>query len=117
MLNYRTIPFRSGLFCLATAFALLGCLISRSAAQQVPAQGPGPAEIKGAAREGPGAVPLTGAAIGPVGSPAGPAEEPPTEAERAIDEAIRKLTKLQSVSARLEQDVDMLNLKFKVSGR
>ena len=48
--------------------------------------------------------------------PAAAAEEPPTEAERAIDVAIRKIAKLQSVAANVEQDVDMLNQKFKVTG-
>jgi outer membrane lipoprotein-sorting protein len=43
-------------------------------------------------------------------------EEPPTEAERAIDLAILKIAKLQSVSAKVEQDVEMLNQKFKITG-
>ena len=43
-------------------------------------------------------------------------EEPPTEAERAIDLAIEKITKLRSVAAKLEQDVEMLNQKFKITG-
>ncbi len=45
-----------------------------------------------------------------------PVEEPPTEAERAIDLAIRKISKLESVSAIVDQDVEMLNQKFKITG-
>ena len=52
----------------------------------------------------------------PAGIPQLAAEEPPTEAERAIDEAIRKIAKLQSVAAKIEQDVEMLNQKFKITG-
>ena len=63
-------------------------------------------------RAGPRQVRLAG----PGGVPAAPVEEPPTEAEKAIDEAIQKISKLQSVSADLEQDVEMLNQKFKITG-
>jgi outer membrane lipoprotein-sorting protein len=83
-------------------------------AGQVPAQ-PGDsaagkaASASDAARGGP--------AAGPSGIPAAPAEAPPTEAERAIDVAIGKISKLQSVAAELEQDVEMLNQKFKITGR
>jgi outer membrane lipoprotein-sorting protein len=60
-------------------------------------------------------------AAGPVGAAAGPGspapEEPPTEAERAIDAAIAKIAKLESVAANVEQEVDMLNQKFKITGR
>ena len=58
-----------------------------------------------------------GTAAGPGGIPTAPAEAPPTEAERTIDESIRKISKLQSVAAELEQDVEMLNQKFKITGR
>lgn len=43
--------------------------------------------------------------------------EPPTEAELELDAAIKKLAALTSVSADVTQDVDMLDQKFKVSGR
>jgi outer membrane lipoprotein-sorting protein len=106
MLNNRTVPIRSGLLCLAAAAVLVGCSVSQLAAQQVPTQPADPAAGGNAA--GP-----AGAAAAPGGAPA---EEPPTEAERAIDEAIRKIAKLQSVSVKLEQDVEMLNQKFKITG-
>jgi hypothetical protein len=45
------------------------------------------------------------------------ADEPPTDAERTIDAAIAAIANLQSVAADLEQDVEMLHLKFKLVGR
>jgi outer membrane lipoprotein-sorting protein len=58
------------------------------------------------------------AATGPaVAKPAEPAQEPPTEAERLIDEAIKKIAGLKSVSADLVQTVDMLKQKFEIRGR
>ena len=102
MLNNRTIPIRSGLLALATAVLVVAWSVSRTAAEQVPTQGAAAPDGKAAAPPGPG----------------GPAsEEPPTEAERAIDLAISKISKLVSVSAELEQDVDMLNQKFKIVGQ
>lgn len=49
--------------------------------------------------------------------PAEPAQEPPTEAERLIDEAIKKVAGLKSVSADMVQTVDMLKQKFEIRGR
>jgi outer membrane lipoprotein-sorting protein len=45
------------------------------------------------------------------------AEEPITDAERAIDAAITAIGKLTSVAADVEQEVDILNQKFKLVGR
>jgi outer membrane lipoprotein-sorting protein len=114
MLNNRTIPIRSGLLCLAVVAIFAGWFVSWSAAQQVPDAAAGkPADQPGAA-----APVATGApgAPGAQGAPGAPVEEPPTEAERAIDLAILKLAKLESVSAKVEQDVEMLNQKFKITG-
>jgi outer membrane lipoprotein-sorting protein len=101
MLNNRTIPIRSGLLCLAMAGGLVGWSVSRLAAEQVPTQ---PADS------------TDGKAAAPAGAPGAPAEEPPTEAERAIDVAISKIAKLQSVKAKVEQSVEMLNQKFRITG-
>jgi outer membrane lipoprotein-sorting protein len=85
-----------------------------SGAGQVPAQ---PADSSAGKAAG-APEPARGDTVaGPGGAPAAPVEAPPTEAEKAIDEAIRKITKLQSVSAELEQDVEMLNQKFHITGR
>jgi hypothetical protein len=102
MLNNRTISIRAGLLCLAICGVAGFWTVSRSAAQQVPSQTPGAT----------GGSPVAAGA----GAPAAPAEEPPTEAEREIDLAILKIAKLQSVSATIEQDVEMLNQKFKLTG-
>ena len=45
------------------------------------------------------------------------ADEPPTPAELVIDEAIDKVAKLESVSADIEQRVDMLNQHVSFKGR
>jgi outer membrane lipoprotein-sorting protein len=81
---------------------------------QVPAQ---PADSTVGNAAGASEAARGGPAAGPGGIPTAPAEEPPTEAELAIDEAIRKISKLQSVAAELEQDVEMLNQKFRINGR
>ena len=53
---------------------------------------------------------------GPGNVPSATAEEPPTRpSERSTWRSI-KIAKLQSVSAKLEQDVEMLNQKFKITG-
>jgi len=44
-------------------------------------------------------------------------EEPPTEAEQLIDEAIKKIAAIESVSADLVQDVTMLGQSFQIQGR
>jgi outer membrane lipoprotein-sorting protein len=87
---------------------------SGSAAGQVPAQ---PADSAVGKAAGASDAARGGPATGPGSVPTAPAEAPPTEAERAIDEAIGKISKLQSVAAELEQDVEMLNQKFKITGR
>ena len=117
MLNNRTIPIRSGLLCLAVGarfsprwLSSRSSLARRRCRHRLPTAAATKGVAQGAARR-PGGVPTGQAASG------APAEEPPTEAERAIDEAIRKIAKLQSVAAKLEQDVDMLNQKFKITGR
>lgn len=58
-------------------------------------------------------------APGPQAAPAAPEapEEPPTEAELLIDEAIKKLAAVESVSADLVQDVKMLGQSFQIQGR
>jgi outer membrane lipoprotein-sorting protein len=84
---------------------------------QVPAQPADSAAGKGAPSSSSPAATTGGPATGPGGIPSAPPEEPPTEAEKAIDEAIKKISKLQSVAADLEQDVEMLNQKFKITGR
>jgi outer membrane lipoprotein-sorting protein len=56
-------------------------------------------------------------AAAPAGAPTPAPEEPPTEVDRFVDEAIKKIAKLQYISADLEQDVDMLAQKFKITGR
>ena len=56
----------------------------------------------------------------PGAAPAPKAEapaEPPTEAEKMLDEAIKKVAALKSVSADLVQKVEMLDQNFRVEGR
>lgn len=45
------------------------------------------------------------------------ANEPPTEAEKQLDEAVKKVVALRSVSADLVLKVDMLDQKFRIEGR
>lgn len=71
------------------------------------AQGPGSQLPPGAGA--PGTAPAQAKAAEP--------QEPPTEAERLIDDAIKKLASVKSVSADLVQSVDMLKQKFDVKGR
>jgi outer membrane lipoprotein-sorting protein len=49
--------------------------------------------------------------------PAEPAAEPATEAEKKIDDAIKQLAAIKSVSADFVQSVDMLKQKFDITGR
>lgn len=49
------------------------------------------------------------------GSPAAPVA-PPTDAEIYLDEAIKKVSALKSVSAKINQTVDMLDQKFSLTG-
>jgi outer membrane lipoprotein-sorting protein len=51
------------------------------------------------------------------GAAAEAANEPPTAAERLIDEAVKKIASLKSVSAELLQNVKMLNQDFSIKGR
>jgi outer membrane lipoprotein-sorting protein len=80
-------------------------------APAVPSQAPGGAPAPGTSPAG-----GRGAALSP-GETAAKAEEPPTEAERIIDDAIKKLAKLESVSADLTQNIEILNQKFTITGR
>jgi outer membrane lipoprotein-sorting protein len=68
--------------------------------------------------QGGGAAPAgAGGATVPQTAAAAKSEEPPTEAERVIDAAIKKLAAIQSVSAELVTNVEMLNQKFTINGR
>jgi hypothetical protein len=110
MLKNRTIPIRSVLLALAIAAVLTGWSLSRSGAQQVP---PPATDAAGGATV---AMPADTEAAAKAAGTGVAAEEPPTEAERTIDLAIEKIAKLVSVEAKLEQDVEMLNQKFKITG-
>ena len=55
--------------------------------------------------------PGTGKAVDPT------ANEPPTDADLQLDEAIKLVAALKSVSADVQQAVDLLDQKFSVSGR
>jgi hypothetical protein len=101
MLNNRTMSIRSLLLGLATAAVVIGWSFSRLAAQQVPQ---------------PSTDASGGATTAKAADPAAAGEEPPTEAERTIDLAIERITKLNSIDAKVEQDVDMLTQKFKLTG-
>ena len=69
--------------------------------------GPGPAWPRG----GPAGT------AGPAGPPAAEKpEEPPTPAELDIDDAIKKVASLKSVSAELVQEINMLNQKYSIKG-
>jgi len=73
---------------------------------QVPTQQPTAPAAQPAGSPGP----IAGGATKPA------AEEPVTDAERTIDAAIAAIGKLQSVAAKVEQTVEMLHLKFKLTG-
>ena len=64
--------------------------------------------------------PMGGPGQAPPAQPGSPAaekpEEPPTSAERDIDEAIKKVAGLKSVSAEMVQEVNMLNQKYSIKG-
>jgi len=78
-------------------------------APRVRAQTPQPPAVPATA-QAPATAPATG-------KPAEPPPEPPTEAERLIDEAIKKVAALKSVSADMAQDVVMLKQSFSIKGR
>ena len=81
-----------------------------------PAQAPQPSGAQPPAPVAP--APAPGAApAAPAGKPAEPPQEPPTEAERLIDQAIKKIAGLKSVSADMVQNVVMLKQKFDIKGR
>jgi outer membrane lipoprotein-sorting protein len=117
MLNNRTISNGAPAVgsCLALVVALSLILPSRAQDQQVPKTPNLPPDGAEAAPVLP-ATPAPPAAA-PGVAPAPAPEEPPTEVDRFVDEAIKKIAKLQFVSAELEQDVDMLAQKFKITGR
>jgi outer membrane lipoprotein-sorting protein len=86
--------------------------LTQSFAQQVPTLPAGPPDGKSGSLS---QSPPSPAATQTPAATAQP-EEPPTEAERTIDAAIKKLAKIESVTAKLVQAVEMLNQKFTVSG-
>ena len=102
MLNNRIISFRSWAMRSSLVIITAGCLLPWAMAQVPTGQPEG-------VGQGPPAQPGARAAEKP-------AEEPPTPAERDIDEAIKKVASLKSVSAELVQEVNMLNQKYSVKG-
>ena len=64
---------------------------------------------------GPGAAQTTPPGAGKAADPT--ANEPPTDADKQLDEAIKLVAALKSVSADINQAVDLLDQKFSVSGR
>jgi len=109
MLNNRTITIRSWAMSLALAVIVASCLLSQSLAQQVPQMPPGAAGAAGATAAD---QPVT-----PGAPPADKPDEPPTKAELLIDDAIKKIAKLESVAADLLQEINMLNQKYTIKGR
>ena len=108
MLNNRTITIRSWAMRLALAVIVASCLLSQSLAQ-VPQMPPGAAGAAGAtAPDQP---------VAPGAPPADKPDEPPTKAELLIDDAIKKIAKLESVAADLLQEINMLNQKYTITGR
>jgi len=87
---------RNNRFALLSAFAAVFSVAWLALATAIRAQAPGP--------QGP--------------APAAEApNEPPTEAEKLIDEAIKKIAAIESVSADLVQNVKMLGQNFQIQGR
>jgi hypothetical protein len=84
---------------------------------QTPTAPPDPAAA-GAAATPPATPPLSPSPA--AATPANPAEKaapkPPTEAELVLDDAARKVAALATVSAKLEQQVKMLNQIFTIEG-
>ncbi|MFO0892605.1 MAG: hypothetical protein U0790_26115 [Isosphaeraceae bacterium] len=66
-----------------------------------------------------GGAPKVQPATGPgaAGKAAELPQEPPTEAEKLIDDAIKRLAAIKSVTADVVQNVEMLKQKFDVKGR
>jgi outer membrane lipoprotein-sorting protein len=60
------------------------------------------------------AAPAAGTAAA---APEAPPVEPPTEAEKFLDEAIKKVAAIKSVSAKMLEKVEMLGQKFEITGR
>jgi outer membrane lipoprotein-sorting protein len=83
----------------------------------VPAQAADKAATKPGALQGAGTGPGGAMTPGPVNVPSASEEEPATQAEQAIDAAVRKIGKLQSVSADLVQEVEMLRQNFTMKGQ
>ncbi|OJW22703.1 MAG: hypothetical protein BGO49_01630 [Planctomycetales bacterium 71-10] len=90
------------------AAALAAGLAPPPARAQAPGDPPQPQ-----APQAPAAV----APAAPGGTPAVKADEPATEAEILIDQAIKKVAAVKSVSAELTQDVKMLGEKFRIKGK
>jgi outer membrane lipoprotein-sorting protein len=102
MLNNRTIS--------AMGLALLVPLLGWA---QVPSPNPPAAETPSAV--GPTSTTAPGSGQAAIAGST-PAPEPPTEAEKALDEAIKKVDALTSVSADILQKVEMLGQKFELKG-
>jgi hypothetical protein len=112
MLNNRTITLRASAVGSGLALLVALSLIFPTRAQEPLPQVPTlPPEGPDAAQGMPAPPTLAPGAAAPA------AEEPPTEVDRFVDEAIKKIAKVQSVSAELEQDVDLLAQKYKITGR
>jgi len=103
------IPIVSAILIAIVSFGFL----SRSANSQ----GQAPPSAPGAAPGGPGAAPGGPLGANPAIPPVAAVKEPPTEAEKFLDEVIKKVTAIRSVSADLIQRVDMLGQKFSIEGR
>ncbi len=118
MLKNRTMPIRSLLLALPVAGVLTGWTFSRLAAQvpQPSKDAAGGAATAPTTLVQPSTDAAGGAAVPKAADSGAAGEEPPTEAERAIDLAIERITKLVSIDAKIEQDVEMLNQKFKITG-
>jgi hypothetical protein len=108
MLNNRILSLQSRTIrCSLAAITLVCIVFPEVAVAQVPTQ-PGPS-APSPAKPGAG---LAGA----IGAPGEKPEEPPTDAELTIDNAIKKVAKLEWVAAELVQDINMLNQKYSIKG-
>jgi outer membrane lipoprotein-sorting protein len=109
MLNNRINWFLKSAVPAALALAIIAAwLLRTTSAQQQAPQTPAvpPGTAGGSAAQATAGLP----------APAPQPEEPPTDAERTIDAAVKMIAKLQSVTAKLVQSVDMLSHKFTITG-
>ena len=108
MLNNRTLSIRSGLLCLAVGGV---CAFRRLlAAGSSGADADSRRGRRALARGGHSCSEHAGGALSQ------PAAGAPTEAEREIDLAITQDRQAPVGQAKIEQDVEMLNQKFKITG-